>query len=320
MLAKKLTEIKYENQTIWLSKCHSSILLNALDNLDIAFKFFFKGYNNYPQFKKKSNRQSIRYSGEIKINENKAFLPKIGWIKFNKSRNIEGKTLNFTVSKTPTNKYYISIQCEITTDEAKKERIRKETAVGIDLGIKSFAVTSDGEIFENQKYLHKNLRRLRVEQRKLQRCKKGSKRREKQRLVVAKLYEKITNQRNDYLHKLSTSLVENYGTICVEDLNVQGMLSNKSLALSIGELGFNSFVRMLEYKCEWRGKNFIKIGRFEPSSKRCHNCGYINHNLTLKDREWICPECGAVIDRDYNAALNIRDYGLGVQPSDAKTA
>lgn len=319
-MQERLVKIKSEQETIWLKECHSQVLLCALKNLDTAYNNFYRGNNKYPQFKKKSNKQSISYPQGIKIETNKVFLPKVGWVKFDKSRDIVGRIKTCTVSKSTTDKYFISIQCEITTDEAKKERIRKETAVGIDLGIKSFAVTSDSEVFENQKHLHKNLRRLRVEQRKLQRCKKGSKRREKQRLVVAKLHEKITNQRNDYLHKLSTYLVEKYGTICVEDLNVEGMLSNKRLALSIGELGFNSFVRMLEYKCEWRGKNFIKIGRFEPSSKRCHHCGYINHNLTLKDREWICPECGAIINRDYNAALNIRDYGLGVQPSDAKTA
>ena len=310
--------MKSEPETAWLKECHSQVLLYSLKKLDDCFIKFYDKKQKYPSYRKKTNRQSISYPQHVKLDEDKVFVPKVGWIKYDKSRDVVGRIKTTTVSKTPTNKYYISIQCEIICNEAKKEKRTKETAVGIDLGIKTFAVTSDGEVFENQKFLHKNLRRLRVEQRKLQRCKKGSKRREKQRLVIARIHEKITNQRNDYLHKLSTYLVRKYGTICMEDLNVRDMQSNKHLALSVNELGFAEFNRMLEYKCEWMGKNYIKIGRYEPSSKRCHHCGYINHKLTLKDREWVCPECGAVIDRDFNAALNIRDYGLGVQPSDAK--
>ena len=310
--------MKSEQETIWLKECHSQILQSSLKKLDTAYNNFFKGKGKYPQFKKKANRQSISYPQYVKIYGNKVRLPKIGWVKFDKSRDVVGKIKTTTITKTPTNKYYISILCEIICDEAKKENITRETAVGIDLGIKTFAVTSDGEVFENQKYLHKNLRRLRVEQRKLQRCKKGSKRREKQRLVVARIHEKISNQRNDYLHKLSTYLVRRYGTICMEDLSVQEWQKDKKTAMAVNELGFTEFNRMLDYKCEWMGKNYIKIGRYEPSSKRCHHCGHINHSLTLKDRKWVCPKCGTVIDRDFNAALNIRDYGLGVQPSDAK--
>lgn len=312
--------MKSESETAWLKECHSQVLLCSLKNLDTAYNNFFKGFDKHPQFKKKGNKQSISYPQKVKIDNNKVYLPKIGWVKYDKSRDIVGRIKTTTVSKTPTNKYYVSILCEIICDEAKKEKITKDTAVGIDLGIKTFAVTSDGEVFENQKYLHKNLRRLRVEQRKLQRCKKGSKRREKQRLVVAHIHEKITNQRNDFLHKLSTYLVKKYGTICMEDLSVQEWQKDKRTAMAVNELGFTEFNRMLEYKCEWMGKSYIKIDRYEPSSKRCHHCGYINHELKLKDRKWICPKCGTAIDRDFNAALNIRDYGLGVQPSDAKMA
>ena len=160
--------------------------------------------------------------------------------------------------------------------------------------------------------------KLRIEQRKLQRCKKGSNRREKQRMVVARLYERITNERNDNLHKITTSLVNRYDTIIMENLNIEGMIKNKHLSRAISEMGWNTMINMFKYKCEQNGKNFIQIGRFEPSSKRCNHCGYINKDLTLSDRVWTCPSCHSILNRDENAAANIRDYGLGAQPSDAK--
>ena len=312
--------MKHTEEYSWLKECHSQILLSSLKNLDGAFTKFYNKKSRFPYFKKKTNKQSFQYPQHTMLNDNNVFLPKVGWVKFFKSREVIGKIKTVTVSKTPTNKYFVSIQCEIICDEVKKAKITKKTAVGIDLGIKTFAVTSDNEVFENQKYLHKSLCRLRVEQRKLQRCKKGSKRREKQRLVVARIYEKITNQRTDYLHKVSTYLVRKYGTICMEDLSVKNMQKDNTIAKHVNDTCFHQFNRMLEYKCEWMGKNYIKIGRYEPSSKRCHHCGHIHNELTLRNRKWICPHCGATIDRDFNAALNIRDYGLGVQPSDVKMA
>jgi len=173
-------------------------------------------------------------------------------------------------------------------------------------------------VFENQKHLTKKLKQLRIEQRKLQRCKKGSKNREKQRIKVATIHEKITNQRLDYIHKISYYLTENFDTICMEDLNIKGMMQNHKLARSIGEQGWNLLNSQLEYKCEWKGKNYIQIGRFEPSSKRCNCCGHINKELKLSDRVWVCENCKKEIDRDANAALNIRDYGIRFNPVNAK--
>ena len=317
-LIKRVTELKGQEEFVWLKEVHSQILQMSLRNLDNAFTAFFHKKAKYPNFKKKSRNQSFQYPQGVKIKDNEIYLPKIGWVHYYKSREAIGTIKTVTVSKTPTGKYYVSLLCELPINIPNKKPINKETAVGIDLGIKSFAVTSDGEVFENQKYLHQNLSRLRVEQRKLQRCKKGSNRREKQRIVVARLHEKITNQRMDFLHKFSTYMVSKYDTIIMEDLSVKGMIQNHHLALAIGEVGWNMVNSMLEYKCNWNGKNYIKIGRFEPSSKRCHNCGYINKDLKLSDRVWTCPKCGEVLNRDENAAANIRDYGLGTQPSDAK--
>lgn len=317
-LIKKVTELKKCDDYNWLSEVHSQPLQMALRNLDNAFTGFFKKRSKFPNFKKKSRKQSFQYPQGVKLKDNMIFLPKIGWVKYYKSRDIIGEIKTVTVSKTPTGKIFVSILCDTKLSIPTKKPVSKETSVGIDLGIKSFAVTSDGEIFENQKYLTNNLKRLRVEQRKLQRCKKGSNGREKQRLVVAKIHERITNQRLDYIHKFTTHIVKEYDTIVMEDLNVAGMMKNGNLSRAIGEIGWSIANAQLEYKCEWYGKNYIKIGRFDPSSKRCNHCGYINRELKLSQREWTCPDCHTVLDRDMNAALNIRDYGLGAHPSDAK--
>ena len=245
------------------------------------------------------------------------------------SREFEGQIKTTTVSRTPTGKYLVSILVDIPIRAAKPKPVNPVTAVGLDrpatrLGIKTFLVTSQGEEFENraadrQKFLSRNLKRLRVEQRSLTRKQKagppgGSTNREKQRMVVAKLHEKIRNQRNDYLHKISTQLVNQYDTICMEDLNVKGMVKTGSpgdhcLARAIGEQGWSDFKHMCEYKCETYGKHFIQIGRFQPSSKMCSVCGMTNHQLTLKDRQWTCHSCSTIHDRDVNAAINIKDFG-----------
>ena len=318
-LIKEITLLKKEEEYKWLSEIQSQTLQMSLRCLDNAFTSFFHKKSEYPNFHKKKNRQSFQYPQGVKIKDNMIYLPKIGWIKYFKDkRDLNGIIKTVTVSKTPTNKYYVSVLCQQEEEYPEKKEIKQATAVGIDLGVKDLAITSNGEVFENKKYLGRNLSRLRIEQRKLQRCKKGSNRREKQRMVVARLYEKITNERNDYLHKITTSLVNEYDTIVMEDLNIKGMMQNKHLSRSIGEMGWSIMLNMFKYKCEQYGKNFIQIGMFEPSSKRCHNCGYINKDLKLSDREWICPKCGKKQSRDIGAALNIRDYGLGTQPSDAK--
>jgi putative transposase len=317
-LIKRITVLKDTEGFEWLKEVHSQPLQMALRNLDNAFTNFFKKKSKFPNFKKKSRNQSFQYPQGVKVKDNQIYLPKIGWCHFFKSRDIVGEIKTVTVSKTPTGKVFVSILCNTQLTVPSKQPIKRETAVGVDLGIKTFAVLSSGKVFENQKHLTSKLRVLKVEQRKLQRCVKGSKRREKQRLVVAKLHEKITNQRKDYIHKISYHLTENFDTICMEDLNVSGMMKNGKLARSIGEQGWSILNEQLQYKSEWKGKNYIQIGRFDPSSKRCNCCGHINKELKLSHRVWTCENCNNVNERDANAALNIRDYGVGSNPSGVK--
>lgn len=317
-LINRVVKLKNTEEFKWLKEVHSQPLQMALRNLDNAYTLFFKKHSKFPKFKKKSKRQSFQYPQGVKLKNNLIFFPKIGWCHFYKSRDITGNIKTVTILKTSAGKYFVSILCEIDTKILTKQSIKKETSVGVDLGIKAFAVLSNGKVFENQKYFTIKLKRLRIEQRKLQRCLKGSKNRERQQIVVAKLYEKVTNQRLDYTHKISYYLTENFDTICMEDLNVSGMMKNHKLARSIGEQGWSLLNNQLRYKCEWKGKNYIQIGRFDPSSKRCNRCGSINKNLKLSHREWVCENCKNVNERDLNAALNIRDYGLGYKPADAK--
>ena len=319
-LSAMITDMKSKQEYQWLKEVDSQSLQMSLRCLDNAYTNFFKKKSAFPNFKKRNRHQSFQYPQRVKIvGDNKIYLPKIGHVHFYKSREMYGEIKAVTVSKTPTGKYFVSILCDIKELKTpKKAVIKKETSVGVDLGIKSFAVLSNGKIFENQKYLSNNLRRLRIEQRKLQRCVKGSKNREKQRIVVALLHEKISNQRLDFTHKFTTYLVKNFDSIIMEDLNVKGMIKNKNLSRSIGEMAWSMANNQLQYKCEWNGKNYIKINRFEPSSKRCNNCGEINRDLKLQHRTWTCGNCGSVLDRDLNASLNIRDIGLGAKPINAK--
>lgn len=305
-LMRELTDLKKQEELEWLNISGSQQLQQSVSNLDKAFSNFFRAKKGFPKFKSRHNRQSFRIPQNVKIDyENyRFFIPKIGWVKFYKDKHIEGTIKFATVSKSKTGKYFVSITFE--TDVKQKHG---KGSVGIDLGIKNFAITSDGEIFENQRYLKSNLKKLRVEQRKLQRKyvngKKQSKNYHKQKLIVAKLYEKITNQRNDFLHKVSTYLAHNYETVCIEDLSVSNMIKNKSLAQAISDVSWGTFRGMLEYKV----KDLRVIGRFEPSSKTCNICGDVNNGLKLSHRKWTC-ENGHKLDRDLNASINIKNWGL----------
>lgn len=310
-LGKEVTQLKKTEDFSWLKNTHSQTLQCALRNLDNAYTNFFKQRGHFPKFKKKSNKQSFQYSQGVKIKEDKIFLPKIGWVKYHNSRDFEGDIKTVTVSKNPSGEYYVSILVDNKKELPNKKPIEKSTSVGLDFGIKDLVITSDGEVFENQKHFHKMKIKLRVAQRSLARKQKGSKGREKQKVKVAKLYQKITNQRNDYLHKISTYLVRQYDTICIEDLSVESMLKEKKLSSLIADASWSTLRSMLDYKCEWNGKNLKVIGRFEPSSKRCNNCGNIKKDLKLSDRTYKCKKCSTILDRDINAALNIKDYGLG---------
>lgn len=243
-------------------------------------------------------------------------LPKLGWVKLCKNRiwnQAICKQGTVTVSKDKCGDYWLSVVIDNQIENKKKKPINSETAVGIDLGIKDYAILSDGTKYSNPKYLQNSQKILAHWQKNFARTKQGSKRHEKARLRVAKCYRNITNQRTDFLQKLSTDLVKNYDTICLEDLNVKGMEHNHNLAKAITDAAWGKFVRELQYKSEWNGNNIVFIGRFEPSSKLCHKCGYINTELKLSDREWVCPQCGEHLDRDINAAINIKRIALEKQ-------
>jgi putative transposase len=309
-LQKQLTALKKDNE--WLYLVDSQSLQKAISNMDNAYKVFFRG-GGYPKFKSKQRALTTFSSpqGEnIKIVDSLIKIPKFKeGINIRVSRPIFGEMRQATVTKTATGKYFISILCETGLPIPDKKPILQDTAIGVDLGIKTFAVLSNGKGIENPKYLRACAERLAVLQRRLSRKKKGSANRRKALKKVALIHEKIANQRKDFLHKLSTNLVNNHDTICLEDLNVKGMIKNHKLAKSVSDASWGEFNRQLEYKANWYGKNIIRIGRFEPSSKTCNVCGLINNGLTLSDREWTC-ECGVTHDRDLNAAINIKNIGL----------
>lgn len=303
-LIKQLPDLKKECE--WLKEINSQSLQQPIRNLDNAFTRFFKGQGNFPKFKKKSNGGSFNIPQNVSLENGKLIIPKFKkGIDITLHRPIKGEIRQATISKTPTGKYFVSILCETGETIKPKATIEENTSVGIDLGIKTFLVTSDGECFDNPKFLRSTLSKLKYTQRKFSKN-KGKRTKHK----LAKLHEKVANQRKDFLHKTSSKLISDNQTICIEDLNIKGMLANHKLALSISDCGWSMFVEMLEYKAEWYGKNILKIGRFEPSSKLHANCGYINKDLKLSDREWVCPKCREVVSRDVNASINIKNFAL----------
>lgn len=298
----------------WLSEVGSLSLQSKLEDLDKAYTSFFKHKNKYPNFKSKKNRQCFRIPQNTKVDfeNNKVIIPKfLEGIKCIFDRPFEGTSSSSFLSKTPTNKYFISILVDDEKEFPLKETIKEKTTIGIDLGLKHFATLSDGTKVENPKPLNWNLRKLKRQQRKLSKKTKGSKNRDKQRIKVAKIHEKITNIRKDFHHKLSHKLTHDnqMNTICMETLSTKDMMEYPYMARQIADVGWNDFAAILKYKCNGYGKNFIQIGRYEPSSKLC-TCGYVNHNLKLSDREWTCPECETTHDRDILAANNIKFIGL----------
>jgi putative transposase len=313
-LMKQLTELKKE--LIWLKEIPSQSLQQAISNLDNSYANFFKGRASFPKYKKKTNGGSFRIPTAVDVDfENWTIkLPKYGKVSFNRDRKFYGNVKQATVSKAATGRYFISILVDTLASEAKLKPIKEETAIGIDLGIKHFAVLSNGTKIENPRNTLLGAKKLRVEQRSLSRKKKGSKRRNRQVLVVAKCHEKVKNKRNDFLHKLSSEITNQYDAICLETLNVSGMIKNKKLSKHIADVSWSEFVRQLEYKSNWKGVNVIRIGRFEPSSKMC-SCGKINNELKLSQREWTCTHCNTTHDRDTLAANNIKRFGLRTQPN-----
>ena len=307
-VSKELTALKKDPNFIWLKDVSSVCLQQSLMNLDNAYQRFFKKQGGFPTFKKRSNRQSARYvksaftfkNGQLKLAKQDKFMK----VKF--SRPLTGDINSLTVSKDPDGKYYVSFLVKETYQMSNKSAKQ----IAIDLGIKDFATFSDGSKVANPNHLFKSFSKLKGLQRNLSRKKKGSKNRNKARIKLARLHSKIANQRSDFLHKLSTQIVNENQVICVEDLAVKEMLQqNKLIAKLASNLGWRNFLTMLEYKSNWNERQFIKVDRWFASSKTCSACGSINQELTLSQRSWVCS-CGAKHDRDHNAAKNILREGL----------
>jgi putative transposase len=303
-LIKQLPELKKECE--WLKEVNSQSLQQSIQNMDIAFKKFFKGAG-FPKFKSKhKGKQSFSIPQNVIVENNLLIIPKFKeGINIVLHREIKGTIKNATISVTPTGKYFVSILVDTNTEIPIKAPIEENTTIGIDFGIKDLTITSEGEVFENPKNLRKAQSKLKYVQRKYS---KNKGKRTKQRLAL--LHEKVVNKRKDFLHKLSTKLIRENQTICLEDLAVSNMVKNHNLAQAISDVSWSTFVTMLEYKADWYGKTILRIGRFAPSSKTCNCCGYINRELTLKDRSWTCPKCKSVHDRDVNAAINIKSFAL----------
>ena len=303
--ALALTQLKRQEGYAWLKEASSQALQHALRDLDTAYNNFFNQRAQFPRFKSKRGEQAFHIPQFFRVEEKHLTLPKIGAVKMVVHRPIEGQIRNVTIRNTSAGRYYALLACRMQLPEPQP----KQGEIGLDVGLKSFLVSSKGEVVEHPKHLLKAEKRLKRYQRTLSRRKKGSHNREKARLAVARQHEKVANARQDFLHKLSHRLVDENQVIYAEDLNVIGMLANHTLAKRIADSGWGELFRQLAYKGEWYGTDFHQIHRFFPSSKRCHICGYIHQDLRLSERDWICPECGTHHDRDKNAAFNIELFG-----------
>lgn len=313
-LSEALTAFKKQEEYTWLSEVSAVPLQQTLRHLDRAFLNFFEGWGAYPTFKKKRNRQAATYAANAFVwRDGKVLVAKmrealnIRW-----SRPLpDGAVLSsVTITKDCANRYFISILVEDEIEHLPSTAT--DAAIGADLGLKSLVALSDGEIVGNPKFFHKDEKKLARAQRCHAKKQKGSKNRAKARIKVAKIHACIGDRRRDFLHKLSTGLIRENQTICVESLAVKNMVQNRSLSKAISDVSWGEFVSQLEYKADWYGRTLVKIDKWYPSSKRCFDCGHVLDSLSLDVRKWTCPECGTVQDRDINAAKNILAVGLAV--------
>jgi len=315
-IIKNLTVIKKDEDKLWLQEPVNECLQQSIRNMDSAYTHFFKHKMGFPNFKSKNrSKAACKFINGVGVDfDNKRIkIPKCGLIKFVCDRRFEGKIGTLTITRSTTGRYYASFVVTTTEAEPSPSPVDPKTTVGIDVGIKNFAILSDGTVFENMKYLENNEKRLKVLQYRLSKKQKGSKRREEAKHKLAVQYERITNLRTNYIHQVTAQIIAKNQSIVIEDLNIAGMLKNHCLAKSISSVSWGEFFRQLTYKSKFKGCNLIKIGRFEPSSRMC-SCGHINHELTLSDRVWTCEVCGLTHDRDLLAANNIKLFGLKNTP------
>jgi len=304
----------------WLNEPDSVALQCAVRHLQAAYNNYFGAKERgdaawgLPVFKRKKDNEksyTTKYTnGNIKLLNKHVQLPKLGLVECRISKKVRGRIINATVSQAPSGKYYVSINC---TDEVGRQFQKTGSAIGLDLGLKEFAIDSNGQTYENHKFLRKGGRKLARLQRRHSRKQSGSRNREKARLKVARMHEHIANSRKDAHHKLSTALVKEHDIISIEDLQVKNMVKNRRLSKAISDAGWSEFTRQLKYKAEWHGKTVVETGTFFASTQKCSTPGCTHKNVEAKNlgvRQWCCPECGAIHDRDHNAAINVRNEGL----------
>ena len=304
---KMVTFWKKTEEMSFLKDANAQSLQQTLRHLDSAYKKFFKEKKGFPTFKKKSDNQSYSVVGSVKVIDSKIQFPKLGLLKVKGLRKFEGQIKTATLSKNKCGQYFISFCIDDVVKSPKTKEI--SSVIGVDVGIKSLATVSNGLTFVAPNTLKVFESKLKYYQRRQAKCVKVSNGFRKWKHKIAVLWNKITNIKNDYLHKLSLQLVKNHDLIVVENLKVKNMVKNSKLARAISNMSWGEFFRQLEYKSEWYGKHFIKVDP-KGTSQKCSNCGFVNKSLTLNDRQWVCPECHSVLDRDLNAAINIKQKGM----------